>query len=923
MNVEDFYVTYPSLSDPFFEADLTSNKEFRDLTLTAAEERPVQGTYLKYQQIIQRYLSEYTTYNGLLLYNEVGTGKTCTTVAVIENLRRHNTHFRKAIVIASDALLDNYKNELAFRCTKNVYVPDNYESLTEKEKTIRLNKKVGSFYEFYTYYAFAKRVRDARPSEFDKCLFVIDEVHNVRPSKESDTYEVIHTYLHTIPDKKVMLLSATPMTDSAFEIVYPMNLILPLDQQLPLVESEFNAIENLYPYLKGRVSYLKATRSANLTKEFVGNRTIGNFTVEECEMQSSQLVSYKQAYETDSKGGEGTGIWSNTRQASLFVFPDGSYGSAGFDTYVEKRKTRIGDVQKTVFVPRKAFTDAFTGNVLNVLKKLSSKYYSILTNILANEKKNHFVYLDLVTGSGAIVFSFLLEMLGYRRTNGNEKKPGKRYAIINNETATTAQIRDIKELFNSDKNKNGEYIQVVIGSDVIVEGISLYNVQEIYIGTPFWNYAKIEQAIGRAIRAFSHDALGTNVTVKIHQYVSVSPGTTSIDVEIYRISNEKDTRIKEIERVIQTSSFDCMLTKKRNMLPPSFDGTRECQYTECAYTCVNEVAHPEKTANYDTVYFNGETYIPTIARLLSEKGKQTVRELLENISDISMRNILDTVHAMIQQRIVISLKNGMKGYVRMEGEKVYVDEHLTRSSHFMSTYLQDPYMYPVRTFENVREKLMEEYIQNLDDDMSYEEVYAILDVFSAELQRTFLENALLAESMGIEMHSTLRENILLYFADDYTIEGNNYSYKYKGVEKRLVGDAWVSDDRDVGEQQRDVLEMNPYGIYGILKDDTFRVKQTGQKIAKDVGKVCSFYMLETLLDFILRVDDTPETTIPKSKEHYLKYVLEKKIPYTEEEVRTFSLEKVFKMYKITKMNKEERCARLKELLIEKNLMLYV
>jgi hypothetical protein len=271
----------------------------------------------------------------------------------------------------------------------------------------------------------------------------------------------------------------------------------------------------------------------------------------------------------------------------------------------------------------------------------------------------------------------------------------------------------------------------------------------------------------------------------------------------------------------------------------------------------------------------------------------------------------------------ISLKNGMKGYVRMEGEKVYVDEHMTRSSHFMSTYLQDPYMYPVRTFENVRKKLTEEYIQNLDDDMSYDEVYAILDVFPIELQRTFLENALLAESMGIEMHSTLRENILLYFADDYTIEENNYSYKYKGVEKRLVGDAWVSDDRDVEEQQRDVLETNPYGIYGILKDDTFRVKQTGQKIAKDVGKVCSFYMLETLLDFILRVDDTPETTIPKSKDHYLKYVLEKKIPYTEEEVRTFSLEKVFKMYKITKMNKEERCTRLKELLIEKKLMLYI
>jgi superfamily II DNA or RNA helicase len=922
MNVEDFYVTYPSLSDPFFESDLVSNKEFRELKLSASEERPVQGTYLKYQQIIQRYLSEYTLYDGVLLYNEVGTGKTCTTVAVIEHLRKHRTHFRKAVIIASDALLDNYKNELAFRCTKDVYVPDNYDLLTDKEKTIRLNKKVGSFYEFYTYYAFAKRVRDARPSEFDKCIFVIDEVHNLRPSKESDTYEVIHTYLHTVSTKKVMLLSATPMTDSAFEIVYPMNLILPLAQQLPLIEAEFNAV-SLEPYLRGRVSYLKATRSANVTKEFIGDRKVGNFTVEECPMKSTQLTAYKQAYEIDSRGGEGTGIWSNTRQASLFVFPDGSYGSTGFDTYVEKRKVMIGDTQKSVFVPKKAFLNAFAGDVLKTLQELSSKYFSILSNITSGDKKNHFVYLDLVTGSGAIVFSFLLEMLGYKRANGTEKKPGKRYAIINNETATTAQIRDIKELFNSEKNKNGEYIQVVIGSDVIVEGISLYNVQEIYIGTPFWNYAKIEQAIGRAIRAFSHDALGRNVTVRIHQYASVPDKGTSIDVEMYRTSSEKDTRIKQVERTIQINSFDCLLTKERNMLPSSFDKTRECQYTSCEYTCVNEVSRPLRTANYDTVYFDTTEYTPTIMRLLSDKGTITLRELQEGMSDLSIRNLLDTIHEMIQQRTVVTLRNGLKGYVRMEGEKVYVDERLTRSSHFMGSYLISPYMHPNRTFDNVQQKLTAEYIQNLDDDMSYDDVYAILDVFPADLQRTFLENALLAESKGIETQTVLRENILRYFADDYSIENEEYSYKYKGVEKCLVDGRWTACEDREGEQQRDVLEANPYGVYGILKDDTFRVKQTGQKIAKDVGKVCSFYTLEALMDFILRIDDSPEPTIPKSKEHYLKIVLEKKIPYTEEETRSFSHEKVYKMYLISKMSKTERCDRLKDLLILKNLVLYV
>jgi hypothetical protein len=207
--------------------------------------------------------------------------------------------------------------------------------------------------------------------------------------------------------------------------------------------------------------------------------------------------------------------------------------------------------------------------------------------------------------------------------------------------------------------------------------------------------------------------------------------------------------------------------------------------------------------------------------------------------------------------------------------------------------------------------------------MEYDDVHAILDVLPTELQRTFLENALLAESKGIESRTTLRENILRYFADDYTIENGSYSYKYKGVEKCLVDGKWTACEDREGEQQREALEANPYGVYGILKDDTFRFKQTGQKIAKDVGKVCSFYTLEALMDFILRVDDSPEPTIPKSKEHYLKIVLEKKIPYTEEETRSFSREKVYKMYLISKMNKMERCDRLKDLLISKNLVLYI
>jgi hypothetical protein len=261
----------------------------------------------------------------------------------------------------------------------------------------------------------------------------------------------------------------------------------------------------------------------------------------------------------------------------------------------------------------------------------------------------------------------------------------------------------------------------------------------------------------------------------------------------------------------------------------------------------------------------------------------------------------------------------------MEGEKVYVDERMTISTHLMSTYMDTPYMYPPRTFQDIHEKFTSEYIQNLDDDTSRDDVYAILDTLPYDIQRMFLENAILAEVQDIDDRRILRTNILGYFGDDYAIEDGMYTYTYKGVTKCLVDGAWgpCPDRMDRAfAQQRTALETNPYGFYGILKDDSFRIKLTGHKAAKDTGKVCSFYELGALLDFLLTLDDTA-TEPNKTKKEYIRAVLSKKTTYTEEELGAFSLEKLHKLYTFTKLNKGERCNRLKELLIQKNLVLYL
>ena len=49
-----------------------------------------------------------------------------------------------------------------------------------------------------------------------------------------------------------------------------------------------------------------------------------------------QSENYFKALENDSSGNKG--IFNSSKEATLFIFPDGSYGSEGFSKYIEKNE---------------------------------------------------------------------------------------------------------------------------------------------------------------------------------------------------------------------------------------------------------------------------------------------------------------------------------------------------------------------------------------------------------------------------------------------------------------------------------------------------------------------------------------------------------------------------------------------------------
>ena len=985
IKLEDFFLKYPFIelkdavvpyNDNVFEEVLYNLKEFNDLKLELEEDRPKPGKLLKYQEIIQRFFSPFTPYEGVLLFDEVGTGKTCTTVGVIENLREKSS-FKRAVILASGRnLLNNYKNEVTFVCTDGRYVPENIDSLTERERTIRINKKLAVFYEFHTYETFGSELKKGMKNmikAYENSIFVFDEVHNLKPSKDpknaSKTYETIHEFIHSVTNKKVLLLSATPMRDNPAEIVYPMNLILPLSQQLP-TEDEFmkkfykkNIVsDELYPYFKGRMSYLKALRS-NARKIFVGKKIglLEHFIVEPLNMKPHQENIYKKAYTADETGKEG--VWTNSRQATLFVYPDGTYGDTGFSKYVTKSeliipRAELGVNDKNtyyVYNPTYEFSQQFMDldeeEKLEKVKQYSAKYGQIIETLLEKSEENHFVYMDLVLGSGAIVFSKLLEQFGYTKANGREKTKGRRYALINNEVSTPKQIKDLVARFNNPDNKNGEYIQLIIGSDVIVEGISLYNVLNIHIVTPHWNYANNEQAIGRAIRAFSHKDLGDNVTIRIHQYVAMPTNkkTPSIDLRMYEESERKDILIKKFEHKFKTYSFDCELTKERNSYSDEFDGTRQCDYVKCDYVCHNRENWENMEIiydNYDNEYFDVEKHKEKIIDYVCQKMEEIpMNKIREDFPEYTEHELLKIITYISEEKIVLQLPNGLKGYLYMDGNKIYVNDDPIFSSHLSSYYLTNPYLQVKTSFGEMVDSLYLENVDKLLDSLKkeknkelFEKMLALM-IFDVKIR--LIEGCILAKRDGRSREMEFIDKIMNYFAPNITMDDDEYiiTFKEYDVYRCLRPDTNKWEDcpeklekiMEIKEKEKEKLTKNPYGYYGIISTDKkgktqFKIldltiplkktKGTGE-IDKRApkGKVCTSYSIPELADigYKLGFRNEDETIEKMSIEQILKKL--------GEELDDMTAEKVRAIYYLRGLGKAVMCEKIQQFFEDKNLVI--
>jgi hypothetical protein len=164
----------------------------------------------------------------------------------------------------------------------------------------------------------------------------------------------------------------------------------------------------------------------------------------------------------------------------------------------------------------------------------------------------------------------------------DEDKP--RYIIF---TGNNEETQILLKVFNSDfdnlppkikakltgTNIRGNIIKILMITQSGAEGLSLKNVRQVHIVEPYWNYVRIDQVVGRAVRTCSHVSLppkDRNVTVYIYNMVfskeqltddfsmRVADKSMTSDEYIYNLAKRKAKIIKMLYDAIKTSSIDCV-----------------------------------------------------------------------------------------------------------------------------------------------------------------------------------------------------------------------------------------------------------------------------------------------------------------------------------------------------------------------------
>ena len=802
-------IYYPKLDDINFNKIISHKKEFnkyssQNLNNTTIEELCNAENFISrpIQRLLQSFISPNTPYNSLFLYHTVGSGKTCTSILIAQQFLDYLLKYNKQVnIIAPPAIQDNFNNTIfdpnkdihklnnnrTMQCTNYIYTDIWNKYLKEYnnniEKTIQAMKAYKNIrFNQYGYIAFNNAItkKDGTfispediKEKYSNSIFIIDEVHMIR--EEGNNYNGF-LYLFTHAENcKLLLLSATPMFNEPTQIIDILNLLLSNDKRPTIKDSdifdkEYNIINRdlLIKVSTGYVSYIKTinpvsfpvklysedSQYVQLNEEKNNIKYVNNklgYNIVPCEISESHFNIINKLNLNDL---------IHASQANTIIFPNNYYGDKGFNE---------------CFIYNNSI-DKYTYNLYpgflkeNIIKEYSSKLYRLIQEVKTSIGKS-FIF-SLFIKPGAYLIGMLLEEMGYnRKIIVNNKliisnllktnnKNNKSYILITGDDQK--KISKYIYYFNNKDNIHGENIQIVIGSSVIQQGINLFNLREIHLIDPWWNYNRITQIIGRGFRDCAHQFLPPQKrNITIYNYISTYKNELTQDVRQVISLLKKQNTINSVSKVLKQNSIDCnfnkdintnknfnkieMINSKNKTLivnPNDIDYSIECDYDICEYDCeYNMTQNKDIEIDYSTYKFFEDSIsniniIKIWIKKLFEikiiyKYDEIEKILLNNDKYLSNDTIYIGLSILINNKETVYDKFNRQGYI-INKQLYYIFQPFEIVDEYIPLYLRElPLkdrlysiynLYNIKTNNNLLNTTTTKTPDNLSSNLFYKQI---------------------------------------------------------------------------------------------------------------------------------------------------------------------------------------------------------
>ena len=190
------------------------NKTFIKFRATGKNEiKQKKFTPYNYQKLLKNFMAINSPYKGILLYHGLGSGKTCTSITIAENLKKE----KNIIVMLPASLKNNFIYKGILFCGD-----EDYKNDEEKYK-----KK----YTFVSYNSAYVLNELKKIGSLDNKVIIIEEVHNLISiimsglEGSGKVGKELYNLLMNANNTKIIALSGTPIINDIFEVGILFNLL--------------------------------------------------------------------------------------------------------------------------------------------------------------------------------------------------------------------------------------------------------------------------------------------------------------------------------------------------------------------------------------------------------------------------------------------------------------------------------------------------------------------------------------------------------------------------------------------------------------------------------------------------------------------------------------------------------------------------